>query len=251
MGCDIHSRLEILRPAGWNGAKAAHWECVSTPLFENGWYSADRPLSDWNAPMRVRPLSYRNYRLFAMLADVRNGDRHDGGGGDWVQPIADPKGVPWDASEEWKQEAEEWGGDMHSHSFFTLAELDAYNWGGIVFNRGYITEEQYLVLRGTNDAPQSWSGGVGGGNILAMTAIEYEDALALGNLAKIKAGDGWGERKIYVQYQWSTTRYEEMGELKDAMEIMRDYQPGANATPENPEGIADPEAIRVVFGFDN
>lgn len=251
MGCDIHSRLEILRPAGWNGAKADYWECVNTPLFENGWYSEDRPLSSWNQPMLVAPLNDRNYRLFAILADVRNGEKNSVDNGDWVQPLADPKGVPFDASEEWLKEVEEWGEDLHSASFFTLAELDEHDWDAIVFNRGYVTEEQYLELRNTNEEPTGYSGGVGGGSIVTMTAVEYEEHFAAGRIDKIKVADGWSAKRIYVQYQWCTTRRQEMGELEHATEIMRAYQPGANATPENPAGVADPHGIRIVFGFDN
>lgn len=55
----------------------------------------------------------RNYWLFNLLADVRYGP-------DWLKPLDSPRGVPDDASYAYRQLVEDWDGDGHSHSYFTL-----------------------------------------------------------------------------------------------------------------------------------
>ncbi len=60
----------------------------------------------------------RCYNLFGVLAGVRS----EG------PPIADPKGMPPDASAEVKQQCAQWDGDGHNHSWLTLDELNSYDW---------------------------------------------------------------------------------------------------------------------------
>jgi hypothetical protein len=62
----------------------------------------------------------RNYSLFSKLANVRSY-----GGGD---AITEPRGVPDDASDAYLYIVEQWKGDGHSHSYFTLTELLEYDW---------------------------------------------------------------------------------------------------------------------------
>lgn len=65
----------------------------------------------------------RNYYLFSILADVRNGY-----GDGYVEYICETKGVPDDASIGYKHIVNMWGGDGHSHSYFTLSELLDIDW---------------------------------------------------------------------------------------------------------------------------
>lgn len=90
MGCDIHAVIEGKRPCDWLRAG-----------FQ--WVVRDEP----DIP--------RDYELFAFLADVRNDDG--------IVPIAEPKGIPQDASYVTKAYAESWGEDGHSRSHLSLAEL--------------------------------------------------------------------------------------------------------------------------------
>ena len=86
MGCDIHMYAEI--------RKENKWEKVGR-IFENPWYSEDREESEWNTPLTDEPYDGRNYDLFAILADVRNGRGFAGCvTGDRFNPIAEPKGLP-------------------------------------------------------------------------------------------------------------------------------------------------------------
>lgn len=57
----------------------------------------------------------RNYRLFAFLADVRNGG--------CIEPLDDPRGIPQDASDAYLWACSSWEGDAHSHSWFLVSEL--------------------------------------------------------------------------------------------------------------------------------
>lgn len=95
-------------------------------------------------PWAERLFIGRNYPLFAILAGVRN----DMG---LFLPIADPRGVPDDASREtlWSV-ARNLGyeDDAHDHSWVTLGELLAYDW-----ERGVSSER----VGGSSDAVRSVS----------------------------------------------------------------------------------------------
>ena len=70
MGCDIHIFAEIKDSEGWKKVGK---------VFENPYYDPDRPNKidddgyEWNAPLIDEPYSGRNYDLFGILANVRNG----------------------------------------------------------------------------------------------------------------------------------------------------------------------------------
>jgi len=99
MGCDIHAFAERKRKNGkWVQIKGE----FSHKYKDHTEYRDDLDLG-------------RNYELFAFLADVRNSNN--------IVPIAQPKGVPADASLGYQAEVEYWGSDGHSHSYFTLKEL--------------------------------------------------------------------------------------------------------------------------------
>lgn len=70
--------------------------------------------------------STRNIPLFAVLADVRISREWDYSGS---EPITAPRGLPDDMSPEVAEYlGSEWGGNLHSHSWYTLEELRAYEW---------------------------------------------------------------------------------------------------------------------------
>lgn len=81
----------------------------------------------------------RNYNLFAILADVRNGRGFAGvKTGEGFNPIDDARGVPEDASENYKRLVDAWEGDGHSHSYFTLRELLNYDWTQTTQLQGWV-----------------------------------------------------------------------------------------------------------------
>lgn len=185
MGCDIHLYVEK-----YNKAKG-EWEFVKPP---KGW-------DDFAEKNGYTPNWYqgRNYNLFAILADVRNGRGFAGvDTGDRLDVIAQPKGTPKNASGEYKAIVEDWGIDGHSHSFFTLQEvLDFPGWekGGV--HRGWVSVDSFEQWRSFGK-PSSWSGGVSGQNVKHISNDEMAD------LADRKLS---GDRDQYYNYftkvEWS------------------------------------------------
>jgi hypothetical protein len=132
MGADIHMMAELrqkrqmeLYPKGMQNRvyENGDWKAIVQPFFTNGYFDHQRYIEtgeEFSAPMTSQPYNRRSYVLFAILADVRN---------NWeIKPIAPPKGNPKQASPEWYAEVGKWEGDGHSHSWYTLAELEAVDW---------------------------------------------------------------------------------------------------------------------------
>ena len=131
MGCDIHLYVEV--------KDGADWKSLREPV-PNPYYDESEPEEDRESPTNLpRSYSGRNYGLFAILADVRNGHGFAGTDlGDSTKPIAQPRGLPSDVSTAIGAESEQWGVDGHSHSYFTLAELYAHDWSSPVVNRSQV-----------------------------------------------------------------------------------------------------------------
>jgi hypothetical protein len=91
VGCDIHSYIEM--------------------KIEDTWVYAGYIVV------------WRNYHLFAKLADVRN----DGSVTDYIEA----KGLPSDVSSVLQDASDRWGRDAHSHSYLTLQEIEEIDLKGI------------------------------------------------------------------------------------------------------------------------
>lgn len=156
MGADIHVCVEQM-------VDGVGWERAESPV-PNRWYgfsdSDEEPefvYDDW--------FSSRNYSLFAMLADVRNGYGFAGVDiGDQVEPISKPRGIPDDASASTKKEVDWWGCDGHSHTWFSAGDLVAVPWEtntithrGVVIGRGEDTTGVYTRV----EWETSWAEAVG------------------------------------------------------------------------------------------
>lgn len=277
MGCDIHTMAEVRRKdyskdADENGnyPYRERWSAITADVFENPYFIEKRKIDEQNTPYTSIPYSGRNYDLFAVLADVRNGYGFAGSPtGDRIEPIADPRGVPDDASKRWVKYVERWGADLHSTSYFTLAELEAAMPLLTQHQRktGVLSEREYLRVRDEGGLPQQWSGGVGGGGIRVVSVEEYE----AGERAEGQSASdpippdgpfGFGGSKTYVQYVWETTLAGAAGYFIDTvMPALERVAPriGKMTDAENQAywetGVdprpADKEAVRLVFGFDN
>ena len=163
MGCDIHPHVE----RRVNGK----WEVLES----------DPPA-----------LKHRNYNTFAILADVRNGSGFAGirtGGG--FNPIAEPRGLPDDLSDELQGVKEErrayedeprWFGD-HSFTWLTLREILEYDYQQSTSERGVLTPDVWLKLEHDRDwkakvydedmaRPEQWSGMISGGDTVIISAEE-------------------------------------------------------------------------------
>ena len=137
MGCDIHFFCERfsdeLITNGPVDISEQREERLSTLLgeqkIEPRWISADDWILDdedvwddgvarWECEEKF--YSGRNYHLFGILAQVRTWDTSES--------ISEPKGIPDDASYAYKVMCNQWDGDAHSHSYFTLEELLEVDW---------------------------------------------------------------------------------------------------------------------------
>lgn len=167
MGCDIHIFCEVKKQ--WpNKEVKPEWKTVGK-IFKSTYYRtkeitvinrySDNEQYESNERYTNEPYEGRNYNLFSILANVRNGYGFAGiDTGDGFIPISEPKGIPKDASDFYKQEVKSWNGDGHSHSWLTLKEIEDYDWDRITVKRGFVTPEQYKVFK-KNGKPDEWCGG--------------------------------------------------------------------------------------------
>lgn len=232
MGCDIHPYFEIQDDQGkWHLHK---WEDEfrGPPDPEDGY----RPILEkrreeyWDHPFNLG----RDYDLFAWLANVRNGFGFAGcDTGNPIDPLSAPRGIPDDASPEVKEASSRWSLDAHSHSWFTLKELQEADHGRKKINRGWIDFYQYPLFKEHGiSALKSWSGGVSGKSIVHLTTAQA-DAMLQGSI-KPK-----NDKRYVVQVSWELP-------IKDHCRHFFEYTIPAMAKLHE-----DPSKVRMVFFFDN
>jgi hypothetical protein len=243
VGCDIHLYVEKRVNGTWEPADDwkpyleahAHW-CSGFSDEERTEY-ADRLDIEWDDAF----YSDRNYDLFAILANVRNGYGFAGVvTGEGFVPIAMPRGLPADATAPVKKRSDEWGEDGHSHSWLTLAELLAYDWDQTTINYGVMPLEIYKNYQATGKLT-TYSGGVWGENVLtisqddgdALLAAERGEAVLTEDQATLIAG-----KDIYVQARWRES-------YRDAAASF------LNETLPKLQALGEPADVRIVFWFDN
>lgn len=150
MGCDIHSIAEK--------KVDGKWVRIETDGRTTSWGSFFIKKEKY-----LSPFNWRNYSVFAFLADVRNYDH--------CEPLSEPKGLPEDSEylnsispyaydtnpmngkpiPENERETIKSGvldTDYHSHSWFTLKELIDFDYDKTFWNR--------RVTKQTS--PNSWNG---------------------------------------------------------------------------------------------
>lgn len=175
----------------------------------------------------------RNYDLFAILANVRNGFGFGGcDTGNGFMPISESKGVPMDASEFVQRKNEEWDGDGHSHSYLTVKELVEYNWDQTTKKRGVVSEHGYKHWKEVG-YPEMSSGGVSGGGAVNISNEQMEQVIS-GSYPKKT------DEKYYTTVEWEETCKEAADNFyAKSLETLKDL---ANETLDD---------VRIVFWFDN
>lgn len=241
MGCDIHLFAERRNGTGW--VSADNW----TPdEYEEGRVSVAYGNRFYNG---------RNYDLFAILANVRNGRGFAGcDTGDGFVPICEPRGLPEDVTPEVAAESESWGADGHSHSHLTLAEILSYDWTQTTKKRGWINGVQLFEWSGyrreRGEGPQSYSGGVWGRDIQHVTAQELEARVeAFAKKADAEMGGRFSKPAreklaqmlgdVYAAVEWTEPYYRAAGNGFWGETVPRLLRLGS------------PEDVRIVFWFDN
>lgn len=119
MGCDIHPIAEV--------RKEGKWTAVTSDVF---------PLNEWDREYYKKdfgktPFHWRSYSMFAFLAGVRKNYNN-------CEPLAEPKGMPDDASDVARELEEYWGIEGHSHSYLTLKELLEFDYDKTLEGEGEI-----------------------------------------------------------------------------------------------------------------
>src|SRR3990172_3709211 len=187
MGCDIHLRIERQVDDRWeqviadpccrcNGegirrgtrTDGTSWEfdcylCDDTGKGPDGWYHD------------------RNYDVFAILANVRNG--HDVTGtksSDGLKFISDCRGIPEDVS----PEVGEWMRDGdHSHTWVLLSEVLSVDWSQVIVKHGSVSLEEYRdwwLTRNKMGEPKNWGLGRMGPGTKYIENAEMEKLIAGG-----------------------------------------------------------------------
>lgn len=178
MGTDIHFFVEVFKNNRW---KLHNWELEFCKVDENG-----EPIYDkygelevdfskfFNSPFCVG----RNYDLFSILANVRNGVGFAGvDTGDGFTPISEPRGLPLDVSLKVQKESDNWGDGGHSHSWLTVKELLEYNWQQTTKKRGKVSQKAAAKMAKTGEAPGSYCGGTTDKSyVCAEWEVTYEEA---------------------------------------------------------------------------
>lgn len=227
MGADIHTMAEARYDR--RDGTFSDWYAIDNPVFPHYWYDENQPITGYNHPYRTEPISTRDYRLFSVLADVRNSGN--------LKVIKPPVGVPEDASPEWKKYVEEWGVDLHSLTVYTVQELiDAENAGLLsqtVHETGIVKAEAYEAFMSTGVKPSSWTISGYGSNFSTGTALEYEQ-----QQAEIRRG-------VEVPQNRKITSVEMSWDWDLSLTFFRQKTLPALMVQGNP---AD---VRVQMGFDN
>lgn len=140
MGCDIHVHVEYKRCV--NGVQK--WVCGDYFKVNPYWGEEDEPRY-----YLVGFCDYRDYSRFAVLANVRNYGS--------TEYIDEPRGLPDDVTAEVLKDADEWGLDGHSHSYFTLKELIDYQENiKPLKHRGMISPDAQKDLDERGILPDGW-----------------------------------------------------------------------------------------------
>ena len=237
MGCDIHMYVERKKDGKWIAARAELF------VIEDEEYNTVPDI-----PYEQKIYSDRNYSLFAILANVRNGFGFAGcDTGEGFVPIAEPRGLPNDVCMEVKEVSDEWDCDGHSHSWFTLEELLNYNWTQTTIRRGWINGLKYWdwcrYNRGAGESPESWCGSVSGRSVIHMTVDKMDELIK----ACTEDKQSYREKRESVEKSLSNT-YCKVEWKQPYYKCVRKFL--SDVIPQLLR-IGKPDEVRIVFWFDN
>jgi len=233
MGCDIHLYVE--------------------KKIDNKWQILDKLVKEeeedgttWYNRQSIPFYEGRNYDLFSILADVRNGYGFAGTPtGEGFVPIYDPRGVPNDASPEYKAVVKNWDCDGHSHSYHTLRQLLNYDWTQTTTKQGWCSMKEWEQWaswgRPHGKGPESYCGSIIGANISHISAAEA-DALFSNMSWKEREDIAEAHQHTYALATWEAPYY------RQAQNFLSETIPKLIQAA---GGIEEADNIRIVFFFDN
>lgn len=224
MGCDIHDYVEIMKDGKWQ-----HYDWRAE--FQDGTYDDGSPKHNWEKILDHPLYIGRNYNLFAVLANVRNGRGFAGvPTGVGFKPICGPRGLPDNVSQDIAQESDSWGVDGHSHSWLKLDELLDYDWNGQSTQQfGVVSIDEYRQYK-ENGKPFSWSDDVWGSKIKKISNLEMDKFL--------ENGFPNDDLHYYTHIIWEESYRDAVGKYWfNVMEYLKT--------------LGEPDEVRLVFWFDN
>jgi len=257
MGCDIHMWVEARNGANepWRMVRPS-WQCS---WCEGSGKGRDNAPCYWCHGSKTESnFHIRNYDLFAMLANVRNGRGFAGvKTGNGYVPISEPRGWPQDMSGELRAhlnaaenddddssyyektrgsapgQSLEWPGE-HSESWLTLAEIEAYfeSPHESSIHSGYIALAHLDVFI-KKGRPEEWCGGVGGQNVRVYDGVQEA-------IAAREAGEVSAELYNYVRVQWPGTYRDDAGAT-----FIKHFLPACRLMAKSASDV------RLVFNFDS
>lgn len=192
MGCDIHPAIEYRESAD------GPWKAIMHKNRYFGRYS-DEP------EFKVKLDLDRDYDLFAILGNVRNGRGFAGTPtGSGFDPMSDNRGIPEDIS----AEAIEALSHDHSPTWVTLAEILAYDWDRSSTHVGWLSPIEFAEwdrMKEWNPEPSSWCGG---GNFKQLSNEEMREEIRLATFPNDAAKTEAALRSlghVATKIQWETS----------------------------------------------
>lgn len=243
MGCDIHLVVEVRNENG-------EWErALPPPEARDPWLVEQAAKLDTGSRYKDREkyvwFDDRNYNLFAILADVRNGF-------DFV-PISEPRGLPDDLSPEVQKIADgmddEESNDVslgdHSQSWLTLKELLDYDWGRGTTEGGWVDVKNFLVWQ-REGCPRSWSQSVGGGQVEHLSWRDMKRYIEADYIKFSGDGESYtsvfdaiaGPRRYFAYVEWPI----------DGTQVSERFHKVFIPALQK---LGKSEDVRIVFGFDS
>jgi len=193
MGTDIHLGVERLNNGKWEEVVDLFPNHEQIMGAYNNFRSEDPALREPALEVLNNMPTHRDYDLFAMLANVRNGVGFGGvKRGEPVTPLFADRGRPENTCFA-LHDGDHWLGGYHSFTWCTYNEAMAAPWTRAVVTHAVVDFDEWIRWQESDAVtPQMWSQGVAGGNTRIVDESEAKKIRESGD-----STDG-----VYVQTYW-------------------------------------------------
>jgi len=194
MGCDIHAAIEYKDEKGWHAL-----------MHDNKRFGKFGDEDKQTARLNLN----RDYDLFAVLANVRNGRGFAGClTSTAFDSISDQRGLPEDITTEAQESC--WGD--HSDTWVSLAGILAFDWTRSTTHYGVVSArefEQWDRMKEWEPAPRSYCGDVTGGQTKKISPTKMRSHIkeTVGELRGAAYQEALEklDPNLYTQISWEET----------------------------------------------
>ena len=237
MGTDIHLHVQKRHPetGEWVHMRDVPDEAMSEWALK---FEADHRGESWWSGRSW--FDGRNYNLFAILADVRNGVGFGGfkTGDGFKTMTSEQRGLPDDFVVDQYLLDHDDPEHCHSTNWVSLKEVLDFPWRDLETNHlGVVDEHEFKqwLEKGGTGGPSSWSGGVTG------SSVRHVDIPTMTGIVKGTIPREEGERiTYYTRLEWGESYHDSCRYFCEttvpALEKLAD---------------GDPKSVRLVFWFDS